>query len=299
MAACLGSIAPAGDLVKRVDGEGRGAVGRRQQVGVHAQGGSGGDHGVLVHAVRPDDLLGGGHGARQVRVGPLHARLGGHGVGELAAPDCDDAAGPPDLVLLGRQRHGIVGLPLRLVRQAPGRRVEAELVAVARVRHGLGALRHVEAKIQRVAAEDVAHAEAAHHDELEARLPGHALQAGGAHLARGSDREAVAGDEERLTPVHALAEVRHEVAERPGLPPLVQRLEALGHAVGGRRDLIRVDGVELLLLSRHLQVPEDQRPAAHESRRSRRRRDVPGRRAGKHDARRSPGRTDPMHPVQY
>ena len=46
--------------------------------------------------------------------------------------------------------------------------------------------------------------------------------------------------------MHARAEVGHQVAERSGLPALVERLEALGDAVGRRRDLVGVDRVELL-----------------------------------------------------
>src|SRR5690606_23919402 len=68
--------------------------------------------------------------------------------------------------------------------------------------------------------------------------------------------------------VHPLAEVRHQVAERSGLPALVQRLEALGDAVGGRGDLIRVDRVELLRELRPgqaLGIPEDQRASADET----------------------------------
>ena len=72
------------------------------------------------------------------------------------------------------------------------------------------------------------------------------FEAGRAHLARRADGEAVAGDHERLAAMDARAEVRHQVAERARLPPLVERLEALRHAVGGRRDLIGVDRVELL-----------------------------------------------------
>ncbi|OLE15390.1 MAG: hypothetical protein AUI36_38110 [Cyanobacteria bacterium 13_1_40CM_2_61_4] len=57
--------------------------------------------------------------------------------------------------------------------------------------------------------------------------------------------------------MHALAEVGHEVAERAPLPALVQGVEALRDAVGGRRDLVGVDGIELP--PRGLGVPEDQR----------------------------------------
>ena len=61
--------------------------------------------------------------------------------------------------------------------------------------------------------------------------------------------------------VHARAEVGHQIAERSGLPALVQRVEALGHAVGRRRDLIGVDRVELL--ARRAGIPENQRLPAH------------------------------------
>ena len=97
---------------------------------------------------------------------------------------------------------------------------------------------------------------------LAADFLGDALQPRGAHLARRSDRKAIAGDEERLPGVHPRAEVRHQVAERPGLPSLVERLEALGDAVGRRRDLIGVNRVELLRARRRLGIPEHQRAAA-------------------------------------
>ena len=48
-----------GDLIERVDREGRGAVGGRQQVGVHPYGCAGPHLRVFVHAVGPHDLLGG------------------------------------------------------------------------------------------------------------------------------------------------------------------------------------------------------------------------------------------------
>ena len=70
----------------------------------------------------------------------------------------------------------------------------------------------------------------------------------------------------RLGPLPAMdarAKVWHQIAERARLPSLVERVEALGHAIGGRRDLIGVDRVELLLLAQDLEIPEDERRAAH------------------------------------
>ena len=93
-----------------------------------------------------------------------------------------------------------------------------------------------------------------------------AFRPAGTHLARRADGEPVAGDHERLAAVHARAEIGHQVAERARLPPLVEGLEALRDAVGGRRDLIGVDGVELLLFAEDLQVPEDERAAADDGR---------------------------------
>ena len=46
--------------------------------------------------------------------------------------------------------------------------------------------------------------------------------------------------------------------------PLVEALEALGDAVVGGSDLVRVDGVALL--PGPLRVPEDERPAAQDAR---------------------------------
>ena len=87
------------------------------------------------------------------------------------------------------------------------------------------------------------------------------------HLARRPDRKAIAGDDERLAAVDAGAEVRHQIPERPGLPLLVECLETFRDAVGRRRDLIGVDGVELLRELRAGEaglVPEDQRLPADE-----------------------------------
>ena len=101
-------------------------------------------------------------------------------------------------------------------------------------------------------------------DHLEAGFFGDPFEARGAHLARRADGEAIAGDDERLAAMDALAEIGHQVAERSGLPPLVERVEALGDAVRGRRDLIGVDRVELAaeLRARQFRIPENERSAA-------------------------------------
>ena len=123
-------------------------------------------------------------------------------------------------------------------------------------------------RLKAVAAEDVAHVLAADDHQLEADFFRNALQARGTHLARRSDREPIARDEKRLAAVHARAKIRHQVAERADLPAQIERLEALGHAIGGGRDLVRVDRVELLRLRRRLRIPEDQRAPADEARRA-------------------------------
>src|SRR4029079_17878429 len=58
-------------------------------------------------------------------------------------------------------------------------------------------------------------------------------------------------------------EIGHQVAEGPRLPPLIERLEAFGDAVGGGGDLIRVDGGQLLFLAGDFQIPEDERLAVN------------------------------------
>src|SRR2546430_17124072 len=103
----------------------------------------------------------------------------------------------------------------------------------------------MKAEVERVAPEDVAHPRAADDDELAARLLTDAFEPGRAHLARRADREAIARDDEGLAAAHALAEVRHEKAERARLPAVIEGVEALRHAVVRRRDLVGVDRVEL------------------------------------------------------
>ena len=124
----------------------------------------------------------------------------------------------------------------------------------------------MQAKVERVAAEDVAHVVAADDHHLEADFFGDRLQAGGTHLARRADGKPVAGNHERLAAMDTRAKVRHQVAERARLPLLVERVEAFRDAVGRRRDLVGVDGVELLLFAEDLEVPEDERAATDDGR---------------------------------
>ena len=235
-----------------------------QQIGVDAQRRARFELGVLVDAMRPDDLLGRGHVPRAIRVRPGDLGRALDRGPELAAAEREDPAALPDLVFLGCERHRVVRLPLRDVGDPARDRLEEKFVAVARVGDGLGALDDVQAEIEGVAAEDVAHVVAGDDDHLEAGFFRNGFEPGRRHLARGSDGKPIAGDDERLTRVHARAEAGHQMAKRSRLPAFVQGRQALGHAVGGRRDLIRVDGVELLAgLTR---IPEDQRPSAHEVR---------------------------------
>ena len=252
--------AASGDLVERVDRKRRGPVGRGQEVRVHAQGRSGVQGGVLVHAMRPNDLFGRRHAPGKVRLRPPDLGKGLDRRTELAPAHGEDAAARADLLLFRRQGHGRVALRLRFVRQAARRRIEGERIAVLRVLDRLGALHDVEAEVEGVAPEDVAHAVAADDDELEALFLSDALQSRRAHLARGADGEALARDEEILAAMDAGPEVGHEVSEGPRLPAFIESLEALRDAVGGRRDLVGVDRVEFS--AGGLRVPEDERLAA-------------------------------------
>src|SRR5438270_5965257 len=69
--------------------------------------------------------------------------------------------------------------------------------------------------------------------------------------------------------MHPLPEIRHQVAKGSHLPALVQSIEALRDTIVGGRDLVGVDGIQLL--SRDFWIPEDQRPPFHQVR-------IPGRR---------------------
>ena len=248
------------DLVEGVDGEGRRPVGGGQEVREDPDRRAGAHGRVLVHAVRPNDLLGRRQAARGLRIGPVDLGLPLDRSAEFTAAGREDAAAPADLLLLGRERDGLVALPPGLVDETARECIERKDVAVGGVGDRLRALDDMEAEVQRVSPEDVPHGRAADDDQLQSRLFGDALQARRAHLPRGADRESVAGDQERLAAVDALPEVGHQVTEGAGLPALVERLQALGHTVRGRSDLVGVD--RIALLAGNGRIPEDQGPAA-------------------------------------
>ena len=174
----------AGDPVESVDGERRRAVRCRKQIRVDPDGGARSEVRTLVDAVRPDDLLRGGHPSGLAGIGPLDERRRLDRSPELAPPGRDDSTDAANLVLLRREGNRLVRPVLRQVLQPPGARIEDELVAVSRVGHRLAALHDVQAEVDRVAPEDVAHVVAADHDHLEAGFLGDALQSGRTHLAR-------------------------------------------------------------------------------------------------------------------
>jgi hypothetical protein len=62
--------------------------------------------------------------------------------------------------------------------------------------------------------------------------------------------------------VDASAEIGHQISKRAGLPTLVERGEALGYAVGRRRNLVGVDRVQFFVGLAG--IPENQRTSAYE-----------------------------------
>ena len=259
---------PAGDLVERVNRKGRGAVRGRQQVGVDAERGARPEVArgkCAIDPMGPHDLLGGGHRhgpsprPAQSSDGRRERRTRGtRGGPRRRCRRCRESL--PLSATAGPARSFAPGDVLDRTRE----RIERELVAVLRVGHRLRALDDVETEVEGVATEDVAHVGAADDHQLEPDFFGHGLEAGWTHLPRRANGEPVAGDDERLAGVHAAAEIRHEIAERADLPPLVERVEALGHAVGRRRDLVGVDRVELARARRRLRIPENERAAANQ-----------------------------------
>ena len=257
----------AGDLVEGVDREGRGAVRRRQQVGVDAQRRArlkprGVDrlstrcaHMICSVVVMP-------RGAARRRASRSPARA--HRRRELAPADREDAAAAADLLFLRRQRHRRRrSCPASRSRaRACGSNVNSSPSRASATASGLCTTCRPRLKPLRRKMSPMLWPQTI--DHLEAGLFGDALEARRAHLARRADREAIAGDDERLAAMHARAEVRHQVAERAGLPALVERLEALRHAIGRRRDLVGVDRVELLRLRRRSSDPRRSAPAANQ-----------------------------------
>ena len=132
----------------------------------------------------------------------------------------------------------------------------------------------MEAEVEGIAAEDVAHPVAADDDELEALLLRNAFQARGTHLPGGADGEALARDEEGFAAMDALPEIRHEVAEGARLPALVEGIEAFRDTIGGGSDLVGVDRVALPAGPRG--IPDDERLPADDMRRAARGRGIGG-----------------------
>ena len=102
-------------------------------------------------------------------------------------------------------------------------------------------------------------------DQLESHFLGDALESGGTHLARRTDRKTITGNQERLARVDACPEVGHQVPERSGLPPLVERIQTLGHAIGRRSDLVGVDCIKFFGTRGSLRIPEHERPPVNQA----------------------------------
>ncbi len=251
----MDQLAP-GDALEGINGKRGGAVGGGQKVGIELQGGPRPHWLAAVHAVGPDDLLGGGHGAGLVGVGPNQLGLSAHRGGQLTPAQGEDASGGSDLLLHRRQGQGLIALLSGQVHQAATDRVELEAIALAGVLNSLGRLHHVQSQVERVAPKDVAHGVAAHDDQVQARLLGDGLEPGRAHLARGADAETVTGDHEGLSGGYALTKIRHQVAESACLPAVIQRIQAFRDAILAGGDLVGIDGVEFL--GGIHAIPEDQ-----------------------------------------
>src|SRR6185295_11584043 len=133
----------------------------------------------------------------------------------------------------------------RFVGELPGYRVEGEEVTILSVEHGLGTLDDVQAEVETIAPEDVAHVLTAHDDHFQPGLFRDALEPGGTHLPRRSDCKAIAGNDEVFAAMDAVPEIWHQVSKGTGLPLLVERIQAFRHTISRRRNLIGIDGVPL------------------------------------------------------
>ena len=198
------------------------------------------------------------------RRGPLDERLGLDGSKELATSGRQDSAGSPEFRFPRGEGLRVVGAAEGIVHELPRRRIEGEPVSVPGVLGRGGAFEHLETEVEGVPAEDVANAGSEHEHQRRTRVPGDSKQPGRAHFPRGADSEPLPGDHEVLPGLHAGREIRHQVAECSCLPPRVEGVKALGNAVGGRGDLVGVDGVALPL--RTLRIPENERLSGHRSR---------------------------------
>src|SRR5207245_9052158 len=98
-----------------------------------------------------------------------------------------------------------------LIRQPTGGRVKRQDVAVARILDGLLALHHMEPEVDGVATKDIAQPIAADTHKLQADFLGDRLQPGRAHLPRVPDAAPIPGDDEVLSPMDALPDIRHQV----------------------------------------------------------------------------------------
>src|SRR2546428_11933431 len=120
----------------------------------------------------------------------------------------------------------------------------------------------MQAEVERVPTKDIADTVAADDHDLQPSLIPNRFEPGRRRLARRADAKAFARDHERFPTVHSLPEIGHQVTEGARLPACVEMVEALGDAVVRRRDLVGIDGVELL--PRNLRVPEDERAASNQ-----------------------------------
>ena len=113
------------------------------------------------------------------------------------------------------ERLRLVGAAERFVGESPGRRVEAEAVAILGVLGRGGTLENFEAEVQGVPPEDVADPASEDQHERRARIPCDAEESCRAHLPRGPDTEAFARDQEVRAGPYPGGEIRHQMEKRP------------------------------------------------------------------------------------
>src|SRR6185437_5851384 len=95
--------------------------------------------------------------ARLERTGEYDLGLSSACRGVIAPPHRDDAAARPNLLFLRGKRLGLVALSPGHVPERARLHVKLELVAILGVLDRLEALHDVEAQVQRIPPEDVAH----------------------------------------------------------------------------------------------------------------------------------------------